>query len=92
MVHCDLGRLVIQSGGQLVQGLSERPALLAICGRGVGADELKDIRAVARTDPSPRQDDDAEFGAAFARRLPSGRTPAAAFRASLGIDLAAASR
>src|ERR1700751_1093474 len=24
-----------------------------------------------------RQDDDAEFGAAFARRLPSGRTPAA---------------
>jgi threonine/homoserine/homoserine lactone efflux protein len=30
-----------------------------------------------------RQDDDAEFGAAFARRLPSGRTPAAAFRASL---------
>src|SRR5690242_21012214 len=30
-----------------------------------------------------RSDDDAEFGAAFARRLPSGRTPAAAFRASL---------
>ena len=30
-----------------------------------------------------RQGDDAEFGAAFARRLPSGRTPAAAFRASL---------
>jgi threonine/homoserine/homoserine lactone efflux protein len=30
-----------------------------------------------------RQDDDAEFGAAFARRLPTGRTPAAAFRASL---------
>ncbi|HEY1001365.1 MAG TPA: LysE family translocator, partial [Streptosporangiaceae bacterium] len=30
-----------------------------------------------------RQDGDAEFGAAFARRLPSGRTPAAAFRASL---------
>ena len=30
-----------------------------------------------------RQDGDAEFGAAFARRLPSERTPAAAFRASL---------
>jgi len=30
-----------------------------------------------------RGDDDAEFGAAFARRLPSGRPPAAAFRASL---------
>src|SRR5438105_14817791 len=30
-----------------------------------------------------RQGDDAEFGAAFARRLPSGRSPAAAFRASL---------
>ena len=32
---------------------------------------------------SARRQDDAEFGAAFARRLPSGRTPAAAFRASL---------
>jgi threonine/homoserine/homoserine lactone efflux protein len=32
---------------------------------------------------SARRDDDAEFGAAFARRLPSGRTPAAAFRVSL---------
>ena len=30
-----------------------------------------------------RKDGDEEFGAAFARRLPSGRTPAAAFRASL---------
>src|SRR5262249_571911 len=30
-----------------------------------------------------RKDGDKEFGAAFARRLPSGRTPAAAFRASL---------
>jgi len=30
-----------------------------------------------------RQDGDAEFGADCARRLPSGRTPAAAFRASL---------
>src|SRR5262249_13563606 len=30
-----------------------------------------------------RKDDDAEFGTALARRLPSGRTPAAAFRASL---------
>ena len=30
-----------------------------------------------------REDDDAEFGPALARRLPSGRTPAAAFRASL---------
>jgi len=30
-----------------------------------------------------RQDDGAEFGAGLARRLPSGRTPAAAFRASL---------
>jgi threonine/homoserine/homoserine lactone efflux protein len=30
-----------------------------------------------------RQDDGAEFGTAFTRRLPSGRTPAAAFRASL---------
>jgi threonine/homoserine/homoserine lactone efflux protein len=32
---------------------------------------------------SARRQDDAAFGAAFARRLPSGRTPAAAFRASL---------
>jgi len=30
-----------------------------------------------------RKDDGAEFGAGLARRLPSGRTPAAAFRASL---------
>ena len=30
-----------------------------------------------------RDDDDGEFGAALALRLPSGRTPAAAFRASL---------
>jgi threonine/homoserine/homoserine lactone efflux protein len=30
-----------------------------------------------------REDDDGEFGAAIALRLPSGRTPAAAFRASL---------
>ena len=30
-----------------------------------------------------RKDGDEEFGAAFARRLPSGRIPAAAFRASL---------
>src|SRR5262249_42313107 len=32
---------------------------------------------------SARRKDDEEFGAAFARRLPSGRSPAAAFRASL---------
>ena len=38
-----------------------------------------------------RQDGDAEFGAAFARRLPSGRTPAAAFRASL-VTIAAIRR
>src|ERR1700751_1546062 len=49
----------------------------------VGAVVLVYLGVSAWRSARRQDDDDAEFGAAFARRLPSGRTPAAAFRAAL---------